>query len=445
MFFGTINYINCILVFESYLAAFLLCAIYEKKSGFIWKGILLSLAAMTIGYFFPFFTFDGIFLNILYWVMMYSFLLILTFPSILLCYHIDVRSALSITFASYMVHHMANLLEGNVMDILMLYAGVEQGSNLYVLLNCLTYFITLGIVYGLFFFVYFKQKKDPIQASFHSMQIILFSFGVVLTTIVISILVRFYPWFGSTYVLYMVSMWQNLISCVILSLLFYTILRHNHMESELEVETRLLEEKKKQYELSKENIESLNIKLHDLKYRMQMLADNNEQVSRDDLKDITKGIGIYDSLAKTGNTPLDIVLTEYALRCENNHISFTSVADGKSLEFMTQYDIYTLFGNAITNAIEAVMKLKEADKRQISLVIKKKNNVLLIILENYFDEKPIKKDSEHHVISSKADKLSHGYGTRSMALIVERYGGTIQSEIHDDIYTLTIAFYTNGE
>ena len=178
---------------------------------------------------------------------------------------------------------------------------------------------------------------------------------------------------------------------------------------------------------------------------MQMLADNNEQVSRDDLKDITKGIGIYDSLAKTGNTPLDIVLTEYALRCENNHISFTSVADGKSLEFMTQYDIYTLFGNAITNAIEAVMKLKEADKRQISLVIKKKNNVLLIILENYFDEKPIKKDSEHHIISSKADKLSHGYGTRSMALIVERYGGTIQSEIHDDIYTLTIAFYTNEE
>ena len=70
---------------------------------------------------------------------------------------------------------------------------------------------------------------------------------------------------------------------------------------------------------------------------------------------------------------------------------------------------------------------------------------MLIILENNFDEKPIKKDSEHHIISSKTDKLSHGYGTRSMAMIVERYGGTMQSEIHDDIYTLTIAFYTNEE
>ena len=442
MFFGTINYINCILVFESYLASFLLCSIYERKKGFIWKGILLSIVALTIGYFFPLWSIEGDLLpNILYWIFMYSFLLVLPLPAILLCYHVDVRSALSITFAAYMVHHTANILESNVMDMIVLYGGVENGSILYVIWNCITYFITLGFVYGIFFYIFFKQKKDPVQASFHSLQIILFSFGVVLTTIVVSILVRFYVMFGSAYQLYMISMWQNLLTCVILSLLFYTILRHNHMESELEVETRLLEEKKKQYELSKENIESLNIKLHDLKYRMQMLADNNEQVNKDALKDITKGIGIYDSLAKTGNTPLDVVLTEYALRCENNHISFTSVADGKSLEFMTQYDIYTLFGNAITNAIEAVMKLDNPDKRQISLVIKKKSNVLLIVLENYFDAKPIKKDSELHVISSKADKLSHGYGTKSMYMIVDRYGGTIQNEVHDDIYTLTIAFY----
>ncbi len=387
MFFGTINYINCILVFETYLAAFLLCSIYETKNGIIWKAILLSSVALVGGYFFPFWSVEGeLAPNIFYWIFMYSFLLMLPFPAILICYHVDLRSAFSITLAAYMVHHTANILESNVMDVLSTYAGVS--GDLYVVWNCITYFITLGLVYGLFFFVFFSQKKDPIQASFHSPQIIIFTLAVVLTTIVVSTLVRFYMMFGTVHQMYLISMWQNLITCIILSLLFFTILRHNHMESELEVETRLLEEKKKQYELSKENFESLNIKLHDLKYRMQMLTDNKDQVSREALQDIYQDIGIYDSLAKTGNTPLDIVLTEYSLRCENNHISFTSVADGKSLEFMTQYDIYTLFGNAITNAIEAVMKLDEPEKRQISLVIKKKSNVLLIVLENYFDSLP---------------------------------------------------------
>ena len=70
-----------------------------------------------------------------------------------------------------------------------------------------------------------------------------------------------------------------------LAFFFFSILRHNKIQHELEIEKRLFDESKKQYELSKENIDSLNIKFHDLKYRVQMLSQN-QKIEESDLKDI---------------------------------------------------------------------------------------------------------------------------------------------------------------
>lgn len=120
------------------------------------------------------------------------------------------------------------------------------------------------------------------------------------------------------------------------------------------------------------------------------MLSQNQKIEESDLKDIYQGLDVYESVVKTGNKPLDVVLTEYSLRCENNDIHFTSIADGKALNFMSPYDIYSLFGNAITNAIEAVTKIEDKDKRNISLVMKKKGNILTIELENYYLANTIK-------------------------------------------------------
>lgn len=443
MFFSQINYINCILVFENLLAGMLLCSIYDKRSKFWLRAIPTSLVAMTIGYFFPIWsTTSSMIPNVFYWLFMYLFLLMITYPVILFLYKIDAWSALVVTLVSYMVHHTNNVLHSNIMDSINACTNLSVKSQaLYTLVNCMLYFAVITLVYGIFFIFYFKQRKLHIKATFHSTQILIFGMAVVFITIVFSSCIRLYYYIENTQMVFMMSMWQNFVSCLVIWMLYYNILRYNHMEQELTIEERLWEERKKQYELSKENIEGLNIKFHDLKYRIQMLVDANNGITASDMADIQEGLGIYDSIAKTGNNPLDIVISEYALRCEHNQISFTSIADGKALDFMSPYDVYTLFGNAITNAIEAVMKLDDKDKREISLVIKKKNDILLIVLENYFDKKPIKRDKSMHIISSKNDKSIHGFGTRSMFNIVERYKGTINTQINDDIYTLTIAFY----
>ena len=204
------------------------------------------------------------------------------------------------------------------------------------------------------------------------------------------------------------------------------------------IEKRIIEQSKKQYELSKENIDSLNIKFHDLKYRVNQLV-NNKEITKEDLKDIYKDIDIYESVVKTGNKALDVVLTQNALRAENNNIKFTYIADGNALSFMSDADIYVLFGNAISNAIEATMYLLDEGKRHISLVIKMKGNILSIEIENFFDENTLKM-VDGKLVTSKKDKHSHGYGIRSMRNIVRKYDGILDYHIDKDIFHLTMTF-----
>lgn len=54
MFFGEINNVNAQLVLEIYIASFFLSyPIFDRKKGFIWKYLLLTVVFITLGYFFP--------------------------------------------------------------------------------------------------------------------------------------------------------------------------------------------------------------------------------------------------------------------------------------------------------------------------------------------------------------------------------------------------------
>ena len=61
-----------------------------------------------------------------------------------------------------------------------------------------------------------------------------------------------------------------------------------------------------------------------------------------------------------------MVLCEKAMTCQKNGISFSCMADGTGLGFLTPVQTYSLFGNIIDNAVEAVSPLREA-QRVISL------------------------------------------------------------------------------
>lgn len=101
-----------------------------------------------------------------------------------------------------------------------------------------------------------------------------------------------------------------------------------------------------------------------------------------------------------------------------------------------------MFGNILDNAIEAVYKLKNNEKRQINIVIKNVYSLISITVENYY-EGNIVLDKNGLPITTKDNKDFHGFGMKSIKMIVDKYHGDMNITKRNDIFSLNILFASN--
>lgn len=193
-------------------------------------------------------------------------------------------------------------------------------------------------------------------------------------------------------------------------------------------------EEQKQYKLTKENIDALNIKCHDLKHQIRHLRETS-QVDPAYLDDLERSVSIYNSAVHTDNETLDVVLTDKRLHCATHNIQFTCMVEGSKLDFMEVMDIFSLFGNMLDNAIEYEINLP-SEARFIHLTVKGANQLLLIHVENHFEGELELRDGIP--VTTKRDKDYHGYGMLSIRRIVEKYGGDFTISTEDQLFQIDI-------
>lgn len=75
------------------------------------------------------------------------------------------------------------------------------------------------------------------------------------------------------------------------------------------------------------------------------------------LDEISREVGVYDSVVKSGSDAPDTILTGKSLYCEKHGITLSCIADGRALDFVEPTDPHSFFGNALDNAIEVVERL----------------------------------------------------------------------------------------
>ena len=144
----------------------------------------------------------------------------------------------------------------------------------------------------------------------------------------------------------------------------------------------------KNYQLSRESIDVVNQKYHDLKHQINLLRSQADAgKSRDYLDKMEHEIKVYETQNKTGNRILDAVLTNKSMVCQKREIELKVIIEGQSLSFMDDMDISALFGNMLDNAIESVSRQKEKEKRLIWLYVSREKQFVRIRTENYCDEK----------------------------------------------------------
>ena len=236
----------------------------------------------------------------------------------------------------------------------------------------------------------------------------------------------------------------DLIACILLMVTQYVMFYSFEVVKKNEGLRFTLLMNEEQHRLAKENIELINLKCHDLKHQIAHIRHMiNDQQIETSLKDMEQSILIYDSVVKTGNVTLDVLLTEKKLICKRHGIRFSCIVDGSRLDFMDEEDVYALFGNALDNAIESVRTLENSLTRVVSINASVKGKMLSIHFDNYCaDDLQFKNGLP---ISTKGDKKMHGYGMQSIRYVVNKYNGTMTVFVKNETFNLNVLFPLSEE
>lgn len=209
------------------------------------------------------------------------------------------------------------------------------------------------------------------------------------------------------------------------------------VRKELEAVQNMLQNQYVQYKQSRESIELINYKYHDLKHQIALLRSEEDPKKREEfLNRMEEEIRQYEAQNKTGNKVLDTVLTTKSLYCAKHGITFTCVADGTLLDFMDVMDICSIFGNALDNAIECEVKIPEKEKRLIHVTVSKQKQFLILRFENYCEE--TLQYQEGTPVTTKKEKEFHGYGLKSIQYTVNKYEGAVSVNLEDNWFELKV-------
>ena len=199
----------------------------------------------------------------------------------------------------------------------------------------------------------------------------------------------------------------------------------------------LFQKQYEQYCQSRESIEMIHGKYHDLKHQIGIIRMETNSGKREEyLRELETGLEGFGAEQHTGNAVLDVILTTKKMYCIENGISLSVVADGSLLDFIGVMDLCSIFGNALDNAIESAMKLADRAKRLIRLAIYRQNDMVMIRLENYY-ESPIDREGEEFN-TTKSDKSLHGYGLKSIRYLAGKYNGSVSIDTEDSWFVVKI-------
>ena len=430
----TMQSVNLMLTYwECYICIALFARRFERRDFFFVRIALTLLEGMVVCYLLAiWYTETG---SLLVRVLCYSAITVLNFTALVFCWKYDIQEML-LAFCSGIVAYqftnklyplLQNLRGINDRETLALLHSDPEISNLDWAIFFGFHLLSIVLLAALF-----TPKNRLVHNRRTTRNVIILSIATVTLVNILICVSRVYE--GESPML-------NIVTKVLYVGFSFTILTicagifsQSEQEEQIGILHQLWRQDRAQFESVKANMDVINMKCHDLKHILDKIEG---KLTGAEAASLREAIQFYDANIKTGNEVLDVVLCEKAMTCQKSGISFSCMADGGRLDFLTPVQTYSLFGNIIDNAVEAVKPLP-LEERVISLSCREEGDVLVIEESNYFSG-GLKLD--HGLpATSKGDSSRHGFGTKSIQYIAAQHGGTMDIRVADNMFFLTIRF-----
>lgn len=438
-FSSTLFWYKLLFATELLIAEALITYTLNKREHFFVRAGAATLAVYTAAFFFPIAGYNAAYLSFMFFSMF-----MVTAAALKFCYDESWINVLFCAIIAYTAQHIAYELYSLLtlaleLDTINVYLPEQSVSMVQGILavNMVLYGAVFALVYWFiwaFITVRIRRQRELVFSNFYL-------FFWVVITIIIDIVfsaIMTYNMENSSRPVLMIFTFSNIISCVLSLGYQYLMLEKDNTARELKTIQMLWKKDKERYELSKENIELLNIRCHDLKSQISALRNIHGLVDDDAIIELENALSFYGVNIQTGNDALDVILAEKHILCDKKGIRLICMIDGSKLGFISPGKLYSLFGNALQNAIESAEQIEDQEKRLIMVNVKNQGDMIFIHIENSCPVNAALNMVNGIPQTTKRDKREHGFGLRSMKLLCQELGGDISISMEDDRFHLDI-------
>lgn len=413
-----------------------------KKKGVAYKMPLVVLASYVFALIYPIPT-----SNAFYSMVMFFAMFAFTYGMAFLVFDVNWKMILFTFICGYTVEHIAYELYFSLNNFFIAGdskpGGIYDYNELKLFANeldlCIYFVVFVNIYWLMYVFFARKIKSEHLFSKEDNVKIIFIGSIFIVIDIIINSAVSYYTEIHYERIYVGIIALLNVLTCFFGILFIFELAFRNNLKREYAIIQEIRKEEKKQYMISKETIDMINIKCHDFRHQIRELG-KQQNINEEAIANINKLINIYDRSIKTENEALNVILTEKSLKCAKHNIKFSCLVDGTILDFISEEDIYSLFGNILDNAIDALVSTTIKDK-EIVLKVKKTGNMITISEKNAYEGNL---NIQNGVIrSSKADLTHHGYGLKSIKMVAEKYNGTMEIDHSNNVFLVTLLFIRN--
>ena len=293
--------------------------------------------------------------------------------------------------------------------------------------------VSMILLYVLAYFLIARRRKNQAVKIYHIRVTLTSLIGigifVFLSTIYKSDLNRFWMKYPAQNVVMLMFTFSGI------GILLFNDLntKQKNMEEEQKILELMLKKDEMQYEQTKALIERINIREHDLRHQQECRELSQEE--KEELEEISS-----TNIARfaTGNSSIDIILSEQAYICHKKNIQLLCNINGHLLSFMKATHVASLFTNALNNAVNYLDKITDQEKKIIRVSLQGNKANIILAFQNYL-EGQLETENNLPKTTAKEQEL-HGFGLKSIQNIVSMYDGYLNISQENNTFTLIMNF-----
>ncbi|MCI1734216.1 MAG: GHKL domain-containing protein [Bacilli bacterium] len=242
------------------------------------------------------------------------------------------------------------------------------------------------------------------------------------------------------------QLYQGLLSTFLLILdtlayvlFFLTIASYNQVIDSQAVALKA-ESEKNQLEVSNSKYEEMHRIRHDIKnqfeYLNQLVKEKEYGKLETYLSDLSEKVHFAVDYFDCGNEALNRILNLEKSKAESKGVSLTVKAVVPSKLAIEESDLVSLVANLLDNAIEETSQCQQKEK-SVQGEFTYQGNYLVIVIRNPLAEGNTK-EKALRLKSTKKERFNHGYGTKIIRAVSQKYQGLATFDVVDDCFVAKV-------